>query len=329
MRWLFELSGEHATLPPAEAIATFEALGSSPRDVEQDGSLLILTATAKPELVASRLAMTHFVNEELAAGGFESIITAAEKIDLAGACFMVRAPSGAGGRHRHSIEQKIGKVLARTGKVDLRNPEVAFRVIEGREWHLCKMLCQVERSELEKRRTARRPFAKPVSLHPRLARVLVNLARVPWGGTLLDPFCGTGGILIEAALAGAEVIGSDIDSAMVTGSQRTMKHFGQRARLIRADVGELPAIVGKVDAIATDPPYGRSSSTMKESLDSLYTRAFKAFGELLKPDCRVAVCMPDMKYADLAGKELKLEEEHAVRVHGSLTRHFLVFSSRP
>lgn len=329
MRWLIELSGEHPTLPRAEVIACFEAMRARPVGVEEDGTFLTLIADARPEFIAERLSMSHFVNEEIVSGTLEEIIRSAEKIDLAGARFMVRAPAKGGGSMRHSIETKVGSALAETGKVDLKAPEVTFRVHEGRTWHLCRMLCKVNRPEFERRSTAKRPFKKPVSLHPRLARTLVNLTRVTWGQKLLDPFCGTGGILLEASFVGAEVIGSDIDAEMVVGSKRTLNHFQKNARIIRADISELPNLVGKVDAIATDPPYGRSSSTKKEPIESLYLRSFEAFGTLLKPGGHLAICLPESKYTTLAGKTLKLIEIHSVRVHGSLTRHFMVFARQP
>ena len=328
MRWLIELSGEHPTLPRADAVACFGALKSPVTDVNLDGTLLTLAAEAKPELLAERLAMSHYVNEEIATGSFEDIMAASEKLDLAGERFMVRAPAR-GGSVRKSVEEKIGRAIARTGKVDLRKPEVVFRVHEGKTWHLSKVLSKVNRTEFETRRPVNRPFKKPVMLHPRLARTLVNLSRVSYGGRLLDPFCGTGGILLEASLVGAEVIGSDIDSEMVAGSRKTLSHFRRTGRLIVADVGKLPSLVEQVDAIATDPPYGRASSTKNEPIESLYPRAFEAFGRLLKPGAFLAVSLPAERHATMAGPDLKLEESYPVRVHGSLTRHFTVFSKSP
>lgn len=52
-------------------------------------------------------------------------------------------------------------------------------------------------------------------LPPKLAQVIVNLANPAPDGILLDPFCGTGVILQEAALMGSRVIGTDLDERMV------------------------------------------------------------------------------------------------------------------
>ena len=55
-------------------------------------------------------------------------------------------------------------------------------------------------------------------LPPKLAQTLINLSGIshnPDGKTLLDPFCGTGVMLIEAGLMGFSLLGSDIDQRMI------------------------------------------------------------------------------------------------------------------
>ncbi len=44
---------------------------------------------------------------------------------------------------------------------------------------------------------------------------------------------------------------------------------------------------------------------------------------MLKPGGILAICLPEERHAAMAGPELRLEESHPVRVHGSLTRHFM------
>ena len=71
---------------------------------------------------------------------------------------------------------------------------------------------EIPRKNFETRKVQNRPFFSPISLHPKVARALVNLSEVEKNETLLDPFCGTGGILLEAGLIGANVIGNDIQT---------------------------------------------------------------------------------------------------------------------
>ena len=70
------------------------------------------------------------------------------------------------------------------------------------------------------REPRRRPFRRSVALAPRKARCLVNLSGVQAGQTLLDPFCGTGSIPIEAALMGVRTVAADVDPVVVAGAAR-------------------------------------------------------------------------------------------------------------
>ncbi len=56
--------------------------------------------------------------------------------------------------------------------------------------------------------------AYPARAHPVTARRLIE-DLVPAGGTVLDPFCGSGTVLIEAMLAGRSTIGSDLNPIAV------------------------------------------------------------------------------------------------------------------
>ena len=69
-----------------------------------------------------------------------------------------------------------------------------------------------------------RPFFQPVSLEPRLARLMISLGHRrfrTYDGD--DPFCGTGGIAIEAMLAGLNVLASDLDPKMVKGTEENLQ----------------------------------------------------------------------------------------------------------
>jgi tRNA G10 N-methylase Trm11 len=60
-------------------------------------------------------------------------------------------------------------------------------------------------------------------LPPKLAQTLINLTSPADGGTILDPFCGTGVVLQEAILMGYATVGTDIDERMVKYSMENME----------------------------------------------------------------------------------------------------------
>ncbi len=61
-------------------------------------------------------------------------------------------------------------------------------------------------------------------LPPKLARIMINLSGAP-GGTLLDPFCGTGVVLQEALLDGFTVAGTDLSDKMVDYTTKNLDWF--------------------------------------------------------------------------------------------------------
>lgn len=68
-------------------------------------------------------------------------------------------------------------------------------------------------------------------LPPKLAQIIINLATTGQHQTVLDPFCGTGVVLIEAALMGHNVYGTDIEQRMIDYSQRNLEWLNQTFNL--------------------------------------------------------------------------------------------------
>lgn len=60
-------------------------------------------------------------------------------------------------------------------------------------------------------------------LPPKLAQIMLNLAQAQPGERILDPFCGTGVVLQEAALMGCAVYGTDLSERMVRYTRDNMQ----------------------------------------------------------------------------------------------------------
>jgi tRNA (guanine10-N2)-dimethyltransferase len=247
-------------------------------------------------------------------------------MDLQGRTFRVRSRGLGIDVDEHGLEGALGADFGRTGRVDLEAPSIDFRLLVGEEFVLGRVMHRVDRARLEATKVARRSFSLPISLHPKYARALVNLSRVPMAGKVLDPFCGTGGILWEAAAIGLRPFGFDRDRNMVMGCRSVHHDAEVEDRLVIADVGHLPVQPGSVHGIATDPPYGRASSTMGESLERLYSRAFDSFATVLPRRAIASVVLPSERIIEMGESRMDLIEQHSLRVHRSLVRHFCVFA---
>jgi tRNA (guanine10-N2)-dimethyltransferase len=154
-----------------------------------------------------------------------------------------------------------------------------------------------------------------------MARALVNLSCVRSGELLLDPFCGTGGILIEAGLLGAHPVGSDTDPVMVAGSRVNVPD----GDFFLADASRLSLQDHCMDAIVTDLPYGQSSVITACSLEHLYRGSLEEIGRVLRAGHR-AVVVTHRDISPIARQYFTIAGRHTQRVHKSLTRHILVLT---
>lgn len=334
MRFLVELSGEHPDLPRAEAVAAAGALGSARLAAHDPGVALLEAEGVDGRALAARLALSHAVSAHWfsTAATPRALVPKFGEIDLEGARFAVRGRRVEGSHPEFPVrdtEAAIGHVLGPRGRVDLSNPDVEVRFVVSEDVHVGALLARVDRAALEERAVKHRPFFHPVSIAPRYARALANLAGIRPGDRVVDPFCGTGGMALEAGLLGARVLASDLDPRMVVGTRDTLEHYGVTPVAVEPrDVGELPEFLaehgGPVDAIITDPPYARASTTNREGVERLYDRFFHAARESLRPGGRVAAIFPDARHVKRAGEFFTVRESHALRVHGSMTRHFTV-----
>lgn len=157
-------------------------------------------------------------------------------------------------------------------------------------------------------------------LPPKVARMLVNIASNMWlaqnqersleKSLLLDPFCGTGTILIEALNLGCQVYGADLDERAVWGTRDNLDWFAREYGLAKqnfaqqifvADVGQLTLekLAGqKIDLLVTEPFLGKQTPKEAElinifkGLEKLYLGAFNNFAKILNAGAIIAIIFP-------------------------------------
>lgn len=341
-RFFFILSGEHPTLPLAELKAILQAyaiayriVGSFYKLVEVDADRVLL------ESIAGRGGYVDEMGEEVlhTEDNLASIKKSVESADLepflssqdSFSVRMLRFGGVSKELSRVHLESYLGSLLAeKTGaKVDLRSPKKPLRgILAGSLFHLGLIIHQRPKGSIHRRRPRKRAVFHPSTMPPKLARCLVNLSEVRDGETFLDPFCGVGGIAIEASLLGCNVVGVDALSRMVRSARRNLSHFGLKSYgLIRGDARNIP--LRKVDAIATDPPYGTGASTLKSTTKDILASFLPEASRVLSHGGKVVFASPlGTGGVDLAESHgFKVFDRHELYVHRSLTREILVLGA--
>ena len=365
MLYSFELSGEHAEIPAAEVLSVLSSRSlsafisahylnclivdvSSNDPAVSDDDIFLMMRNEMPDV----LAMTHAISKVIDIMDVDEdiILSAAESFSASdylkeGETFVVRAKRLGDNSVLKSVdlEGKIGGRIYRQGfRASLKNADVVFRLTLTDKAVFGILAASIDRGAYEHRSPQKKPFFYPGVLMPRVARALSNIAGVMKGSVVVDPFCGTAGILLEAGLLGADCVGVDAQAKIIIGADSNMGGYALSTGellskeerdsgldLIRYDlfVGDacgLPFGDGIADSIITDPPYGRSAAIKANSLEHLYAESFKEMHRVLKIG-KKAVVVSEIeveRFANAAGFEILSVFKQ--RVHKSLTRTITV-----
>jgi len=323
-RLLFELVGPDYALARAEIISALEGLSFDYDIAYTDQGILSLKTECPVQELYPRLGLTHRIYEMIgrtSGGNFSAVM---EEYNLPPGTTAVRTRCILGHEgDTKKIKEELGDIISGTNPIDLDSPDHEIVVLITENRYVGRKICDMDKDALRSREVKNRPFSFPISLKPRYTRALLNLARPSKNAMIHDPFCGTGGILIEGYKMGFQMSGGDKDPNMIEGCKENLEEFRIEARLEVGDVSE--TIPRGVDCVVTDPPYGRASSTSKEDLYPIYERLFTSAEKRLKVDGYLTVVFPSKKYVSLGKGYLELIERYKVRVHRSLNRYFTVF----
>ncbi len=119
-----------------------------------------------------------------------------------------------------------------------------------------------------------KPWTTSSSLDARFSRALVNL--VPSARSIIDPCCGAGSIVLEAASLGLAAIGVDWKRPVVGMTRENLAHFGYDAVVELADSR---TIEHRADAVVTDLPYGHAIETDEGVVRSILERGVEMASE--------------------------------------------------
>jgi len=340
---------------------------------------LVLLDQPIDEKFLSRLSRAALVDDLLHFGGYSNDtdfdiisqeISNWSKENLPSGSFAVRSKklgSGVEGVSRRELEKEVGaQLFSKKNPVNLQNPQyeiviiVAGKVDGEVHWDSVEItpciIWGIRENKWEKtnyigRQPMERPFFKPISLEPRLAKLLISLAHreVINPQIMIDPFCGTGGIAIEALIQGMDVFASDLDPTMVYGTKKNLFWANKDDKsIIKVEKCSVKNIANlweeKENCIFVfDPPYGRNAWKSDDGLELFLS----ALEQALQIDSKSVISTmlpagseslennPDMDYIVMGRPWSEIEREinergwrvdlrSPVKVHKSLARMVVV-----
>ncbi|MCD6557774.1 MAG: methyltransferase domain-containing protein [Candidatus Aenigmarchaeota archaeon] len=319
--YMIVLSGYLPEMAKAEAESMIKAMKGSVKKV--DNNLMFFEVKNVSNLY--RLGLAHSVHEVLLEANKKNFFDAVQKMKKIKGPIAVRVKFMG---DKKPAEKKIIDAVWRQSdrKVNLCKPKNVINVfVVEKRVIVTRLVFEIDKSFIGSLK--KMPFKKPITMDPRIARAMINLTGLT-KGRILDPFCGTGALLKEAATVGLRCYGSDISEDMVKGAQKNLAFFGLKAVLRKADATKLKSIWHKkFDAIVTDPPYGISTSLFNKNLKELYTKSLRSMKSVLKPGGCVVIAVPKKLERSVIINARKLgfavDTRIEQRVHKSLRRVFV------
>ena len=199
------------------------------------------------------------------------------------------------------------QTIARHRLLHPPNAEI-LAALTAKSLYLAKSVAVYD-SLLQQHRDESRPFvAAEITTSPKLCRALLNFAGAKSGHLVLDPFCGTGTILMEAALLDMRGFGIDINPEAVEGARSNLRWLESELddsidfTVVRGDARNASQIVKRpVDAVAFEPDLGpvlkerpatEAALKILRDLTVLYRDTLRSVALCMRPGGRVGMTVP-------------------------------------
>ncbi|MDQ5982530.1 MAG: hypothetical protein QG549_527 [Patescibacteria group bacterium] len=196
-------------------------------------------------------------------------------------------------------------------KLGLSPNKVELLVIRG---HSGKVIIAESTGSQNITALARRDQERPARdafvgmLPPKLAQIMLNLAVPQAHGnmTILDPFCGTGVVLQEAALMGLNVYGTDLSEKMIRYTRQNLDwlqdkfNVSTKVTLSEGDAMKfhwqqpVNAVVGEtyLGQPFSAPPSDTKLGEVRRNCDHIISEFLKNIGAQLQPGTPLCIAIP-------------------------------------
>jgi len=136
----------------------------------------------------------------------------------------------------------------------------------------------------------------PASTNPLVGAVMVRLAKIQPGQTVLDPFCGAGTLLVLAGemAAPGRLVGADVQARWLALAAENVRSRSVGTTLVRADAGHLPIRGGTADRVVANLPFGKRVGSHRVNED-LYPGALREIARVLPGGGRAVLLTDDKR----------------------------------
>jgi 23S rRNA G2445 N2-methylase RlmL len=219
-------------------------------------------------------------------------------------------------QERSFLRTELRKALTQaisTDKPRWRFADPAQVEVWASEYQAGRIVAGLRLSDVSMRQHDGREVERSGALRPTVAAMMVSLAGRP-DGTLLDPCCGSGTILSEAAALGwRHIRGGDIDPEAVEIARRN----APTAQVDQWDLRRLDRPDSSVSAIVANLPFGQQFE-VQGSMSTWLAEALDEMARVTRPGGRLVLLTPNIP-ARVLPAGVRLRSNDVVRLLGTRT----------
>jgi len=319
MRLYFVLRGDNEHLARGELKALLEVLEAS-TSIECYTMICVTSSVSSVDIAKSVMSRSGYLKES---GILLGVFNAYSEREAREASSLLEEKRAHVSVFKSTVSESSVKAFLKAAKIEHTTRGTGeYRLIFSDGFVFLGVKKLAASTKFLENRARSKPFKRSIELSPEIARVLVNLSRVRRGELLLDPFAGTGVVLIEAWSMGVRAIGVDIDSTIVRGMRSNVLFFNANSLVVYGDSRTL--VYRCIDHVATDLPYGRAASTHGADIRDLYRDFVEKLSLYLSRSGYAVLMTPHWleDYVDeiLCSSGFRIVERYYDYVHSSLTR---------
>jgi tRNA (guanine6-N2)-methyltransferase len=191
------------------------------------------------------------------------------------------------------VRFRVGDVADRWAVRDRLGEEYGWRN-DPRSWDVNVERHGVEIGALYLTRRFGELARTPASTNPVIAAVMVRLAKIQPGQTVLDPFCGAGTLLVLAGdmAEPGRLLGADVQARWLAAATANLS--GRQGDLVRADARHIPLAAGAADRVLANLPFGKRVGTHRVNED-LYPATLREIARVLPGSGRAVLLTEDKR----------------------------------
>jgi len=165
-----------------------------------------------------------------------------------------------------------------------------------------------------------------LAISPRLAKILINLSEAKENDTILDPFCGIGGIMQEAIIKKINTYGTDTDKEAIYHARKNLDWIQRRYKTTHHYTPKTEnarnAPNKNFDGIATETPLGeivrkqpndQKSQQIIQKFERIIIPILKHLKLIKKLNAKIAITFPRIKKHTVDYE--KITKETKLRIH--------------